>query len=129
MYVSQTTSPAFFAAYQSLKLSRDAQGVLLVEFHTKGGPLIFTAQDHTEFVDAFFRIAEDRANKIVIFTGTSGEFIPGIDFRRSAMSPTRCLEPSARRRCSDSRKPRVNISLGKEKSHEQHGKPFIPPGA
>jgi hypothetical protein len=78
MYVSQTTSPAFFAAYQSLKLSRDAQGVLLVEFHTKGGPLIFTAQDHTEFVDAFFRIAEDRANNI--FTGTGGEFIPGIDF-------------------------------------------------
>jgi enoyl-CoA hydratase/carnithine racemase len=76
----QRTSPAYFAAYQSLKLTRDAQGVLLVEFHTNSGPLTFTAQDHTEFVDAFFRIAQDRANKIVILTGTGGEFIPVIDF-------------------------------------------------
>jgi hypothetical protein len=28
-----------------------------------------TAQGHTEFVDAFYRIAQDRANKIVILTG------------------------------------------------------------
>jgi hypothetical protein len=32
----------FFAAYRSLKLTRDADGV-------------FMAQDHTEFVDAFYR--------------------------------------------------------------------------
>jgi enoyl-CoA hydratase/carnithine racemase len=31
-------------------------------------------------VDAFYRIAQDRANKIVILTGMGGEFIPGIDF-------------------------------------------------
>jgi enoyl-CoA hydratase/carnithine racemase len=70
----------YFDAYRSLKLTRDATGVLLAEFHSKGGPLIFTAQDHTEFVDAFYRIAQDRANKIVILTGTGGEFIPDIDF-------------------------------------------------
>jgi enoyl-CoA hydratase/carnithine racemase len=75
-----TTQPKYFAAYRSLKLSRDAQGVLLVEFHTNGGPLIFTARDHTEFVDGFYRIAQDRANSIVILTGTHGEFIPDIDF-------------------------------------------------
>jgi enoyl-CoA hydratase/carnithine racemase len=74
------TQPTYFAAYRSLKLSRDARGVLVVEFHTNGGPLIFTAQDHTEFVDAFYRIAQDRSNKIVILTGTRGEFIPDIDF-------------------------------------------------
>src|SRR5262249_34856146 len=56
------------------------QGILVVEFHTSGGPLIFTAQDHTEFVEAFYRIAQDRANNIVILTGTRGEFIPDIDF-------------------------------------------------
>jgi hypothetical protein len=39
-------------------------GILVVEFHTDAGPLIFTAQDHTEFVDAFYRISQDRANKI-----------------------------------------------------------------
>jgi enoyl-CoA hydratase/carnithine racemase len=54
--------------------------VLVAEFHSKGGPFTFTAQDHTELVDAFYRIAQDRANKIVILTGAGGEFISGIDF-------------------------------------------------
>jgi len=75
----KATQPAYFTAYRSLRLSRDAEGVLVVEFHTKRGPLTFTAQDHTEFVDAFYRIAQDRENRIVILTGTGGEFIPGID--------------------------------------------------
>src|SRR5260221_10856076 len=70
----------YLGAYRSLKLTRDADGVLVVEFHTKGGPLTFTAQDHTDFVEAFYRIAQDRENKIVILTGAGGEFIPGIDF-------------------------------------------------
>jgi enoyl-CoA hydratase/carnithine racemase len=76
----ETHQNGYFAAYRSLKLTRDANGVLVVEFHTNGGPLIFTAPDHTEFVDAFYRISQDRTNKIVILTGTGGEFIPSIDF-------------------------------------------------
>src|SRR6201998_2978832 len=76
----QGTQPGYFTAYRSVKLARDAQGVLVVEFHTNGGPLTFTAPDHTEFVDAFYRISQDRGNKIVIWTGAGGEFIPGIDF-------------------------------------------------
>ncbi len=72
--------PDYFTNYRSLKLARDVRGVLVAEFHTNGKPLTFTAQDHTDFVDAFYRIAQDRANKIVILTGTGGEFIPGIDF-------------------------------------------------
>lgn len=70
----------YFSAYRSLKLSRGSDGVLVAEFHTKGGPFTFTAPDHTEFVDAFYRISQDRANKIVILTGAGGEFIPQIDF-------------------------------------------------
>jgi enoyl-CoA hydratase/carnithine racemase len=76
----QVTETKYFAANRSLKFTRDAQGVLVVEFHTKGDPLTFTAQDHTDFVDAFYRMSQDRDNKIVILTGTGGEFIPGIDF-------------------------------------------------
>jgi enoyl-CoA hydratase/carnithine racemase len=70
----------YFDSYRSLKLTRDAHGVLVAEFHTDGGALTFTAQNHTEFVDAFYRIAQDRANKVVILTGAGGDFIPGIDF-------------------------------------------------
>ena len=59
----------YFSAYRSLRLTRDAEGVLVAEFHSNGGPFTFTAQDHTELVDAFYRIAQDRATKIVILTG------------------------------------------------------------
>ncbi|HYZ84928.1 MAG TPA: enoyl-CoA hydratase/isomerase family protein [Bryobacteraceae bacterium] len=76
----QANQPSYLSAYRSVKMTRDTEGVLVVQFHTKGQPLTFTAQDHTDFVDAFYRIAQDRANKIVILTGTAGEFIPSIDF-------------------------------------------------
>src|SRR5881409_3948775 len=76
----QTPQDDYFASYGNLKLTRDAKGILVAQFHSDGGPFIMTAQSHTEFVDAFYRIAQDRANKIVILTGTGGEFIPEIDF-------------------------------------------------
>jgi enoyl-CoA hydratase/carnithine racemase len=76
----KATQPDYFTAYSSLKLTRDAQGVLVVEFHRKGGPFIMFAQAHTEFVDAFYRIAQDRENKIVILTGAGGEFIVDVDW-------------------------------------------------
>src|SRR5882762_2413744 len=70
----------YFTDYHNLKLARDAKGVLVAEFHTNGGPCIMSAQSHTEFVDAFYRIAQDRANKIVIITGAGGEFITDVDW-------------------------------------------------
>src|SRR6266853_619991 len=70
----------YLAAYRSLKLTRDADGVLVAEFHSNGGPFIMSAPAHTEFVDAFYWIAQDRANKIVILTGAGGEFITDVDW-------------------------------------------------
>ena len=82
-----TTQPAYFSQYRSLKVTRDTQGVLVAEFHSDGRPLIFAAQDHTEFVDAFFRISQDRANQIVILTGTGGRLSQALTLRPSATSP------------------------------------------
>src|SRR5437762_5693080 len=76
----KATQDDYFAAYGNLKLTRDANGVLVAEFHSNGGPFIMSAPAHTEFVDAFYRIAEDRANKIVILTGAAGEFITDVDW-------------------------------------------------
>src|SRR6184192_1850515 len=70
----------YSTAYHNLKLTRDDKGVLVAEFHNNGGPLIMSAQAHTELVEAFYRIAQDRANKIVILTGAGGEFIPDVDW-------------------------------------------------
>src|SRR5258708_37236508 len=68
----------YLLEYHNLKLTRDSRGVLVAEFHSNGGPFIMTAQSHTEFVDAFYRIGQDRANKIVILTGAGGEFITDV---------------------------------------------------
>src|SRR6516225_3724842 len=70
----------YFTAYHYVKLTRDANGVLIVQLHTNGGPCIMTAQTHTEFVEAFYRISQDRANKIVILTGAGGDFIASVEW-------------------------------------------------
>ncbi len=76
----QTLQADYFGAYHNLKVARDTNGVLVAEFHSDGGPFIMTAKSHTEFVDAFYRIGQDRANKIVILTGAGGEFITDVDW-------------------------------------------------
>src|SRR6202049_2761733 len=76
----QTLRDNYLTAYRSLKLTRDTDGVLVVEFHSNGGPCTFSALHHTEVVDAFHRIAQDRGNKIVILTGAAGDFIIGVDW-------------------------------------------------
>src|ERR1700719_19950 len=50
----QATQSDYFSAYRQLKLTRDAKGVLVVEFHSNGGPCIMNAQAHTEFIAAFY---------------------------------------------------------------------------
>ncbi len=76
----QTDQADYFTAYHNLKLTRDANGVLVAEFHDNGGPFTMSAQAHTELVDAFYRIGQDRANKIVILTGAGGQFIGDVDW-------------------------------------------------
>src|SRR5580658_3574139 len=76
----QTLRDNYLTAYRNLKLTRDAEGVLVVQFHSNDGPLTFTAEAHTEVVDAFYRISQDRANKIVILTGAGGDFMIGVDW-------------------------------------------------
>jgi enoyl-CoA hydratase/carnithine racemase len=76
----ETIRDSYFTAYRNVKLTRDADGVLVVQLHSNGGPLTFTAQAHTEVVDAFYRISQDRANKIVILTGAGGDFMVGVDW-------------------------------------------------
>jgi enoyl-CoA hydratase/carnithine racemase len=76
----QTHRDNYLTAYRSLKLTRDANGVLVVAFHSNGGPCTFSALHHTEVVDAFHQIAQDRANKIVILTGAGGDFIIDVDW-------------------------------------------------
>ena len=72
--------PAYFHTVPSLSMARDAAGVLTVTFNTNGGAYTFNARDHEAFVDAFYAISRDRANKVVILTGAGGDWIKDIDF-------------------------------------------------
>jgi enoyl-CoA hydratase/carnithine racemase len=76
----QTLQTDYLTAYNNVRLTRNAEGVLVVQFHNNGGPLTFTGQAHTEVVDAFYRVSQDRANKIVILTGAGGDFMIGVDW-------------------------------------------------
>jgi enoyl-CoA hydratase/carnithine racemase len=77
---TELSQPAYFSKYPSVRFERDNEGVLTMSLHSKGGPLTFTATEHEEFVDAFYDVSRDRANKVVILTGSGGHFMPGIDF-------------------------------------------------
>ena len=71
--------PAYFTAAGGLAMERDENGVLVVTINDgEGGPITFTAQDHTEFVEAFYRISRDCENKVVILTG-AGDYMAQID--------------------------------------------------
>jgi enoyl-CoA hydratase/carnithine racemase len=76
----QTVQVDYFTNFHNVKLTRDANGVLVIQLHTNGGPCLMTAQTHTEFVEAFYKISQDRANKIVILTGAGGDFITNVDW-------------------------------------------------
>jgi len=75
-----TSRNSYFDDYRNVKFARDEEGVLVVRLHSNGGPLTFSAEAYTEVVDAFYRVSQDRANKIVILTGAGGDFMLGVDW-------------------------------------------------
>jgi enoyl-CoA hydratase/carnithine racemase len=76
----RTSEHNYFSKYPNVRFERSADGILVMSLHTKGGPMTFTAADHESLVDAFYDVARDRENKVVILTGAGGDFMPGIDF-------------------------------------------------
>lgn len=64
----------YSTAYRTLRMERDADGILLLTAHTEGGPLRWGALPHEEWPHAFHDIGMDRGNRVVILTGTGDEF-------------------------------------------------------
>jgi enoyl-CoA hydratase/carnithine racemase len=71
--------PDYFTKYSNLHLERTPSGVLSLRFHTNGGPITFTGTTHHEFPKALVEIGDDRANKVLIITGTGNTFMDEID--------------------------------------------------
>ncbi len=73
------TIPAYFDKYENLAFTRDDDGVLLLRFHTNGGPIVFTGQTHQDFPAALEEMALDPDNKALVLTGTGDAFMDQID--------------------------------------------------
>lgn len=72
-------APAYFDAFSTLHLSRTASGVVTLRFHKEGGPAAFSGTMQGEMPRALAEIAEDRANRVLILTGTGDRFMTDID--------------------------------------------------
>jgi enoyl-CoA hydratase/carnithine racemase len=71
--------PAYFDKYENLAFTRDADGVLVLRFHTNGGPIVFTGQTHEDLPAALEEMALDPDNKALVLTGTGDAFMDQID--------------------------------------------------
>jgi enoyl-CoA hydratase/carnithine racemase len=71
--------PAYASSYENLAFTRDDDGVLLLHFHTHGGPIIFTGQTHSDFTAALEQISLDHENKALVITGSGDVFMNQID--------------------------------------------------
>ena len=67
--------PAYFDRYPTIAFERTDDGILTMRFHSDGGPVAYRAQHHSDWCGAFHDAGIDRANKVVILTGTGDEFI------------------------------------------------------
>ena len=97
------TEPAYVNSYENLAFTRDDDGVIVLRFHTNGGPVIFTGRTHEDFPTALEQISLDRDNTALVITGSGDSFMDQIDGPSLARSSNR---PSGRR--SASRAPRYS---------------------
>ena len=61
------------------KLERRADGVILVQAHTRGGPIQLSVENHRSLGQLFKTIGADPENEIMIFTGTGQDFMMEAD--------------------------------------------------
>ncbi len=72
------TFDAYRDAFPNAALARKPNGVLEVRLHTSGGKLVFDGHAHSQFVELFHAIGEDRDNRVVILTGSGDAFMDQI---------------------------------------------------
>jgi enoyl-CoA hydratase/carnithine racemase len=74
--------------YTNLAMVRSDEGILHVRFHTDGGAFRFGAAAHTELEHAFREIGRDRANKVIVMSGTGEDFCAEIDLASWGLART-----------------------------------------
>jgi enoyl-CoA hydratase/carnithine racemase len=67
--------PDYFDRYSTIAFERTPQGVVTLRLHSDGGPVAYASAHHRDWAHAFVDVAGDRANQVVILTGTGDSFI------------------------------------------------------
>jgi enoyl-CoA hydratase/carnithine racemase len=121
------SQPAYFDEYANLALSRDEDGVLVLRFHTNGGPVVFTGQTHQDFPGALEEISLDRDNKALVITGTGDSFMDQIDgpslgeiFKPAAWEKTRTEGAKVLQRLLELPMPVVGVANGPATVHSEY---------
>jgi len=84
MSFSNFVSPPKFEEYKErfkdfYKMERRADGVILVQAHTNGGPIQLSVENHRSVGQMFKTVGADPENEILIFTGSGDEFMMDAD--------------------------------------------------
>ena len=84
MSLNNFVSPPKFEDYKErfknfYKMERRADGVILVQAHTKGGPIQLSVENHRSVGQMFKTVGADPENEILIFTGSGDEFMMDAD--------------------------------------------------
>jgi enoyl-CoA hydratase/carnithine racemase len=120
-------NPPYFEKFQNLVLSRDEDGVLLMRFHTDGGPIVFTGQAHQDLPEVLEEIALDPQNKALVLTGTGDSFMGQIDgpslgeiFKPLTWEKTRSEGARVLQRFLDLPMPMVGVANGPALIHSEY---------
>jgi enoyl-CoA hydratase/carnithine racemase len=71
--------PAYFDQFPNIALRRSDDGILEVRLHSNGSDFLYSASARTQLLAAFQAIGADRANRVVILTGTGETWCTGFD--------------------------------------------------
>jgi enoyl-CoA hydratase/carnithine racemase len=124
---SATTRPAYFDKYENLAFTRDDDGVLVLRFHTNGGPVVFTGQTHQDLPAALEELSLDRDNKALVITGTGDSFMDQIDgpslgeiFKPAVWEKTRTEGAKVLQRLLELPMPVVGVANGPATVHSEY---------
>jgi enoyl-CoA hydratase/carnithine racemase len=121
------SNPGYFDKYENLAFTRDNDGVLVLRFHTDGGPIVFTGQTHQDLPGALEELSLDRDNKALVITGSGDAFMDQIDgpslgeiFKPAVWEKTRMEGAKVLQRLLEVPMPAVGVANGPATVHSEY---------
>lgn len=119
--------PSYFDSYENLAFARDDDGVLVLRFHTDGGPVVFTGQTHQDLPAALEELSLDADNRALVITGTGDSFMDQIDgpslgeiFKPAVWEKTRSEGSKVLQRLLELPMPVVGVANGPAIIHSEY---------